>query len=142
MKIHEETFTALNGSCAEPGQLFFDIESTGLNPRYASVYLIGCSWFAEGEWQLRLYFADDRRAEREVLAAFAELTENFDTLVHFNGDRFDIPFLQERMRLYRMADPFCGMGSVDLLKCVRPYKRLLGLENLKQKTLEVFLGLE
>ena len=142
MKIHEETFTALNGSCAEPGQLFFDIESTGLNPRYAAVYLIGCSWFEDGEWQLRLYFADDRRAECDVLRTFADLLRGFSTVVHFNGDRFDIPFLQERMARYGLGDPFAGMGSIDLLKRVRPYKKLLGVENLKQKTLERFLGID
>ena len=142
MKIHEETFTALNGSCAEPGQLFFDIESTGLNPSYAAVYLIGCSWFEDGEWQLRLYFADDRRAECDVLRTFADLLRGFSTVVHFNGDRFDIPFLQERMARYGLGDPFAGMESIDLLKRVRPYKKLLGVENLKQKTLERFLGID
>ena len=142
MKIHEETFTALNGSCAGPGQLFFDIESTGLNPRYAAVYLIGCSWFEDGEWQLRLYFADDRRAECDVLRTFADLLRGFSTVVHFNGDRFDIPFLQERMSRYGLGDPFAGKESIDLLKCVRPYKKLLGVENLKQKTLERFLGID
>ena len=122
--------------------LALDIETTGLSPKNNSVYLIGCSWFADGQWQLRLFFADDRRAEKEVLAAFAELARGFSTLVHFNGDRFDIPFLQERMRRYGMYEPFSGMESVDLLKCVRPFKKLLGVENLKQKTLEVFLGMD
>ena len=142
MKIINETFRSASGRTADEDWLFFDIESTGLSPRAASVYLIGCSWYerAEDLWRLRLYFADSRRSEPEVLGAFADLLAGFSCVTHFNGDHFDIPFLKYRYAKYGMDDPFKGKDSVDLLKRVRKYKKLLGVENLKQKTLERYLG--
>ena len=73
--------------------VFFDIETTGFSAGYNTVYLIGCIW-PEGD-QLRFiqWFADTKTAETDVLNAFFEFLKNFRTLVHFNGDMFDIPFV-------------------------------------------------
>ena len=40
-----------------------------------------------------------------------------------------------------MPSPFCRMDTADIYRMVRPYKELLGLERLNQKTIEQFLGL-
>ena len=121
--------------------LFFDIETTGFSGDYASVYLIGCVWHDGNTWILTQYFAETRDAEEEVLDAFFALLRTKRILVHFNGDWFDIPFLTKRCVFYKKDWNFEAVESFDIYKKIRPLKKLLGLENLKQKSIERFLGI-
>ena len=75
--------------------LFFDIETTGFSGDTSNLYLIGCTYFQEGSWNLIQWFADTRQAESELLDAFFGFIKRFKTLIHFNGDRFDIPYLEK-----------------------------------------------
>lgn len=139
MKEIASTFFSPAGRTAEAGKLFFDIETTGLSADRAAVYLIGCAWYEKDTWRLKQWFADTKEAEKEILTAFAAHCARFDTLAHFNGDRFDIPFLTARCERARIPAPFSALKSQDLYRLAKPLKKLLGLGNLKQKTLEQFL---
>ncbi len=66
--------------------------------------------------------------------------EHYRYLIHFNGDGFDIPYLLKRCRAYDLDYGFLNIKSVDIYKIIKPYKKLLGLENLKQKSIECFLA--
>ena len=120
--------------------LFFDIETTGFSADTASLYLIGCVYFREGQWHLCQWFADSRQAEAQVLEAFFQRVQEFSILVHFNGDTFDLPFLQKRSQRLHLPCSFGGAASVDIYRKIRPLKQLLGLSSLKQKAVEDFLG--
>ncbi len=122
--------------------LFFDIETTGLSPKNASVYLIGCLSLIDGRWKLIQWMTERFLEERQVVEAFFEYCKNYDTLIHFNGDTFDIPFLKKCGENYSMKHPFDQMESIDLLKRIRPLKSRMSLENLKLKTIEKFLGID
>ena len=119
--------------------VFFDIETTGFSADYNTVYLIGCIW-PEGD-QLRFiqWFADTKTAEADVLNAFFEFLKNFCTLVHFNGDMFDIPFVTKRAKALKLTPAFDSVESVDIFRRIKPFKKLLGLPDMKQKTIERFL---
>ena len=74
--------------------LFFDIETTGLSPSSAQIYLIGALCFPKkGPAVLRQWFAASLFEEQELLRSFFAFAAPFRTLVHFNGQRFDLPFL-------------------------------------------------
>lgn len=120
--------------------LFFDIETTGFSGDYNRLYLIGCTFFRSGSWRLIQWFADTEEAEPELLAAFFSFLRNFSSVIHFNGDGFDIPFLLKRCRAYGLPMDFSGVSSIDIYKKIRPYRALLGLESMKQKAIERFLG--
>ena len=122
--------------------LFFDIETTGFSADTALVYLIGCVWYQEGSWNLAQWFADSKEAEKEILAAFFSWAGKFSTLVHFNGDTFDIPFLEKRCARLKLPYSLNGLNSVDIYRKIRPLKKLLGLCSLKQKAVEAFLGVD
>ena len=119
--------------------VFFDIETTGFSADYNTVYLIGCIW-PEGD-QLRFiqWFADTKTAEADVLNAFFEFLKNFCTLVHFNGDMFDIPFVTKRAGTLKLTPTFDCVESIDIFRRIKPFKKLLGLPDMKQKTIERFL---
>lgn len=124
-----------------PDLLFFDIETTGFSGETSSLYLIGCACYRENHWQLYQWFADTEEAEPELLHAFFSFLGNFSILVHFNGDSFDIPYLIKRCRHYGLPYDFSGVTSLDIYRKIKPYKELLGLESLKQKAIEQFLGI-
>ena len=121
--------------------LFFDIETTGFSGDASQVYLIGAVFWENGGWQLIQWFADTPASEPELLNAFFSLLKRYSVLVHFNGDTFDIPFLLKRCRQYGLPCSFSEVQSVDLYKRIRPFRKLLGLDSLKQKAIERFLGI-
>lgn len=121
--------------------LFFDIETTGFSGDTSQLYLIGCVYHDGFGWKLIQWFADTRQAEAELLDAFFAFMKRFTTLIHFNGDRFDIPYLEKCCRRLGLSHSFEGMESMDIYKKIRPYRKLLGLESMKQKAIEQFLGI-
>lgn len=126
----------------EPEQLlFFDIETTGLSADSSNLYLIGCIFYRNHAWRLIQWFADTVDSERQLLLSFFEYAKSFSCLIHFNGDSFDIPYLQKRCAALGLDLGFSDMASLDIYKKIKPFKKLLGLENLKQKTIEKFLGI-
>lgn len=130
-------------SLGDPDQfLFFDIETTGLGAGNAQVYLIGAlTHSTDAGWVLRQWFADGMTDESELLRSFFDYAKGFRTLVHYNGDSFDIPFLLNCAAQYRIPHPFSGMNSLDLYRAVRPYRNLFPTERMNQKSMERFLGI-
>lgn len=121
--------------------LFFDIETTGFSGDTSNLYLIGCVFYRENTWQLVQWFADTAQSEVELLHEFFKLLNDFKLLVHFNGDGFDIPYLQKRCRHFQLDYSFDSVESFDIYKKIKPYRCLLGLDSMKQKALEHFLGI-
>lgn len=119
--------------------LFFDIETTGFSGDYSNLYLIGCTYYQDDCWNLIQWFADTKAAESELLDRFFSFLGNYKILIHFNGDGFDIPYLLKRCKHLKKNYDFSGIESVDIYKKIKPYKKLLGLESMKQKAIEQFL---
>lgn len=122
--------------------IFFDIETTGFSPARTSLYLIGCATRTGSILCLDQFFAETKSEESEVIHAFFSLLEKYDTILSFNGIGFDIPYLKAKCSTYHIADPFECHTYVDLYKEVSRIKRLLALPNLKQKSIETFLGID
>lgn len=145
MEIFENTVKNINikyplENLSEPSSvLFLDIETTGLSPANSEVYLIGTACVMDGRLYIRQFFAEKPTEEREILKAFSEYMRSFDTIVTFNGNKFDIPFLEKRSFEYGIDMNFAEKKGIDIYKRIKPYKKLLGLPDMKQKTLERFM---
>ena len=79
-KIYKETPFAI-----------FDIETTGLNPFYNKVILIGMLYYNGSQLILEQLFCRSSREEMKLVAAFVEKIKSFHLLISYNGDNFDIP---------------------------------------------------
>ena len=125
----------------------FDIETTGLSPFKSFTYIIGVNVFEDGQWKIIQLFNDDGKSEPEMIRCFMSMIKDYDVLVEFNGDTFDIPYIRKRMDFIEskfhihLTDNFNEIESFDLMKMVRQYKFALGLPNIKQKTVEKYLGI-
>ncbi|MCR4739283.1 MAG: ribonuclease H-like domain-containing protein [Lachnospiraceae bacterium] len=120
--------------------LFFDIETTGLSKERTNLYLIGAGYFSEGAFNLIQWFADNPSEENYILDDFLAFSEGFETLIHFNGNRFDMPYIDYKAGIYGYENSLDSLKSIDIYTLVKPFKKLLGLQSLKQRDIEMFLG--
>lgn len=121
--------------------LFFDIETTGLSADISSLYLIGCVYNEQGSWHLMQWFADEYHEEQELIKAFFAFTGNYSYLLHYNGNGFDIPYLEKKCAQYNLPYTFDNVESIDLYKKFLPFKKVLNLSSIKQKKVEELFGL-
>ncbi len=128
-------------NCLPEEILFLDIETTGLSPKNSDIYLIGVAYFQGHTWHVSQFFAESPEHECEILNALLNLAKSFKYVLHFNGDRFDIPFIQDKIEKYVLTDTIKKLISFDLYKQVAPFKAQLGLPDCKQKTIELYLGI-
>ena len=140
--------------------IYFDIETTGFRASTSSLYMIG--WAVRGDsfgmsksrpgtdgrdlpqdgdcrWIVTQIMAQSRAEEVLLLEHFRDILTEYDTIVEFNGDRFDLPYMREKYAQYRMEDPLSRLRTVDLYQEIRPFKKALGLTRLNQKSVEQFL---
>lgn len=122
--------------------LFLDIETTGFSANNSNLYMIGCSYFTQNGYETCQWMAENPEEESSVLTAFFEFASNFECLIHFNGSSFDLPFLVQKCTQHSLSYNFLNFQSIDIYRKIAPYKMLLNLPNLKQKTVERFLEID
>lgn len=122
--------------------LFIDIETTGFVANSSQLYLIGCAFYETGNWYIRQYFANAPEDEAELITAFYQFAKRFKTLIHFNGNNFDIPYLNQKCLQLSLDFSFQHFNGFDIYKRIAPYKLFLKIPNCKQKTLEQYIGID
>jgi uncharacterized protein YprB with RNaseH-like and TPR domain len=96
---------------------FLDIETTGLSPT-TYLFLIGLMFWEKSDFVAELVFARNYAEETAVLRYVRDTLARFDSVVTYNGDRFDLPFIETRLATTRV-EPLEPFASVDLLYTAR-----------------------
>lgn len=129
--------------CVPTQTLFLDIETTGLYAKSSVLYMIGCVYLSEEDgpahWRSIQWFSTNYDDEENVLEAFVQFAADYRFLIHFNGNSFDIPYLQNKLEHYQPEFDLNRFEGIDIYRRISPYKRFLKLPDCKQKTLEDFL---
>lgn len=118
--------------------LYLDIETTGLSPETSALTVIGC---CEKDGTVVQWFNESGMEQKTILSSFLSYADMFDTLVTYNGETFDLPFLKKKCKEYGLSDSIEVKNCVDLYKLLRSWRHLLPLQNLKQKSVEEFIGI-
>lgn len=139
MKTFEMT-PDLNIKDVPPGAVFLDIETTGLSAERSHLYLFGCLWQEDGSWRFKQWLLESPFEERRALSEISDHIGRFSLLIHFNGDRFDLPYLDIHAREREIDPPFLNLPSLDLYKQLRGCKNLFSMPGARQKDFENFLG--
>lgn len=121
--------------------LLYDIETTGLNPKNARLYLIGVLLFHEENMELIQYFAENVCDEAEMLEEFFSLCKEKKTLISFNGEGFDNRFIESMAKTYGKLPLHLKLHQIDLFKLIRKRKKFYELESCSLKSCERFLGI-
>lgn len=121
---------------------FFDIETTGLSPKYNNIILTGFVIIdtVNLSGELIQYFAENTLEEKNILLETIETLKNVDYVVTYNGKSFDMPFLYERCK--NEAISYERLYNLDLYQLVKNHSTLKNtLGSLSQKSIEKFMGI-
>ncbi len=132
------------GAILQDGDLFVDIETTGLSRAKHPIYLIGTAApCGDGAYELCQFFAETRAQEPEILSAFHTYLSDgaYRRIITFNGNRFDLPYLSARAEKYGIPLALDALASFDIYKELTARKDFFQLQNYRQKTVEQFLGI-
>lgn len=122
---------------------FLDIETTGFSRKYDLIYLIGLVFYdyEKKSWNLVQIFADNKNSEKDLLLKLIDYVKDFDMIISYNGDSFDIPFINTRLKLYDIDFNLFSIENFDIYRFIRENKIYLNFENYKLKTVEKNLGI-
>lgn len=96
--------------------VFLDTETTGLSGGAGTVaFLVGYGYVEDNLFKVKQLLIPDYSCEVEMLTILSYELSRFDTVIHFNGKRFDVPLLQNRCVLKRLEDFTLHLAQLDLL---------------------------
>jgi len=123
-------------ACLPAGAVFLDLETCGLGS--STIFLAGVIYHVGGGYRLSQLLARHYGEEAALLWRLAQLVEDKQVLVTFNGKSFDWPCVLDRTVCHRLPPPGQDMTHCDLLHHARRrYKH--ELPNCKLQTLEWYL---
>ena len=104
---------AVAACAAAPSLLFIDLETTGLAGGAGTyAFLVGCGVVRRRHRSAsRQFFLSSFAAERALLEAVADVAATAGTVVTYNGKSFDLPLIETRFALHRLATPFAGAAA-------------------------------
>lgn len=139
-ETHRSKFQTLEYYYPPEDLLVFDIETTGFTAEHTILYLIGCAYYENHQWKICQWFNQDGNSEQTILKQFFLFAKKYKYIVTYNGDGFDIPYLSKKAVLYKMENILLEKESIDIYKQIRFLKEYLHIDNMKQKSVERFLG--
>ncbi|GAU79190.1 ribonuclease H-like domain-containing protein [Fusibacter sp. 3D3] len=123
---------------------FIDIETDGLSHKN-KIVLIGMVIFSDQTKTGKVIqlFNEDYQSERDILKQFFVLLEahKINYFVSFNGDSFDFPFINARLKALKVNRMLNKKFNIDLLRVVRQNKVFFPFESYTLKSLEKFIGI-
>ncbi len=148
MKIINEEFKVKNPTnhlfdCYFGGLTWatFDIETTGLSPKNSSLILVGIGAKKDDETGIAYQFFSEGDDEAQLIEETLAFLSDVDVVITYNGASFDIPFFKERAEKLGFKDvklPY----NLDLYNVIRRFSDIGNFTpNLKQTTIESFLGI-
>lgn len=119
-------------------QLVLDIETTGLDSSLDYLVLLGLIYQFDGKTYIIQHFAEDNSEEIRLLKIYKKLVENKE-IITYNGDIFDIPFLNQRLIKYNM-DPIFP-DSLDIYKVISSKRKYFDFQSLRLMDIEKEVGI-
>ena len=132
-----------------PDAVFLDIETTGLGRENSIITVIGCAYVESEVLYLIQWFNNDAISEESMLTELdAFLKTRPFTLVTFNGEKFDLPFLKAHFYYNELSPEEDYHPSIDRAPSLDLYKALRGFAPLfpggrsTQKSMERYAGID
>ncbi|BCJ85876.1 ribonuclease H-like domain-containing protein [Effusibacillus dendaii] len=117
----------------------FDIETTGLRDD-PNAHLVSACLGLSKEDPLE-YFVNEPPAEKQILTELAEKLGEMEVIVTWNGDRFDIPFLNDRFQYWNIPFQINPLTSLDLYKIADKMKIAGVIPSAALQVVERFYGI-
>lgn len=125
--------------------LLLDIETTGIMSSRSKIYLLGLGEmqsFADNELHITFtqYFSENFSDELKMLQFLQEKISKTKGFITYNGNQFDLRFIQDCADAYHMDLSLKRSENIDFLHMAKKYRNLLGFKSVKQREVESVLG--
>ncbi|MGN0255590.1 MAG: ribonuclease H-like domain-containing protein [Chordicoccus sp.] len=111
--------------------VILDIASHGRYWRSSPLVSVSVISQEAGEPRETTWLSEKEPDEYDILEALGKYLPGHDTVITFNGQSYDIPFLKKKFSAYGLSDPLAGIRQRDLFREYRPLKAVLGLPSGK-----------
>lgn len=119
-------------------EIILDIETTGLDPLRDNLVLLGFIVFEGEKSYIIQYFAEDNFEEERLLKIYLKITED-KTIITYNGDKFDIPFLNIRLDKFGLEPIF--PATKDIYKTISSHRKYFTFESMRLMDMEKHIGI-
>lgn len=119
--------------------LFFDIETTGFHRVYDHLISITLMHFENNSWKITQLFAESQEDEVDLLNYAKTIFDLKKMHITYNGNAFDVPFLNIKYNYYNILTSLNKSKSYDLYRIA---KKALNLSSYKLKFIEQHLGID
>ena len=120
-------------------ECILDIETTGLDPTKDSLVVLGLIYFYKDNFYIDQYFAKNDNEEFKLLKIYKKKIKD-KKLITYNGDIFDLPFLNIRL-INNNLDPVFP-DNKDIYKIIKSKRKLMEFESMKLSNIEKRFGIE
>lgn len=120
-------------------ECILDIETTGLDPNTDSLVVLGLIYFNKDKFYVDQYFAKNDKEEIRLLKIYKEKIKN-RKLITYNGDVFDLPFLN--IRLTKKNEEAVFPENKDIYKIIKAKRKLIEFNSMKLIDIEKRFGIE
>lgn len=120
--------------------VFLDIETTGFDRLKSQLTVIGLMMFTGSNLTLHQLFCEKRSDEKNVLLRLNELLKGKRALLTFNGNSFDVPYLNAKFQQASVSSMLQKLCSIDLYEVAKIVYS--GHKGLKLKDIERYLSIE
>ncbi|MDD6550191.1 MAG: ribonuclease H-like domain-containing protein [Lachnospiraceae bacterium] len=135
---------------SKDGDVYLTIETTGLSPDRHRIISATAGKVVDGKIETLTFFSENDNDELAVIEHIIQEIKNASRLITWNGESFDLRFLQHRAETFAIKADFNSSfvkiqgsttPSYDLSAMLRPVKRLLPDESLSVYSLLEDIGL-
>ncbi|WP_416335232.1 ribonuclease H-like domain-containing protein [Anaerococcus sp. DFU013_CI05] len=119
-------------------EIILDIETTGLDAIHDNLVLLGLIVFEGDKSYIMQYFAEDNSEEIRLLEIYLKVTKD-KKIITYNGDKFDIPFLNMRLDKYNLNPIF--PDTIDIYKIIAYHRKYFTFESMKLMDIEKHIGI-
>lgn len=120
-------------------EIILDIETTGLDASIDQLVLLGIIEYEDDNCYIKQYFAEDDNEEIKLLNVYLKHVVD-KKIITYNGDKFDIPFLNIRL-MQNKLDPIFP-EAIDIFKILASQRKYFSFESMKLSDIEKYLGIE
>lgn len=120
--------------------LVLDIETTGLDINRDKLVLLGIVKRDDNKTYIYQYFAENDDEETRLLNIYLREVED-RRLITFNGDNFDIRFLNARLIDHKLFPVFPDQ-SLDIYKVIKWNSKFFSYDSMRLVDIEKLIGIE
>lgn len=119
-------------------EIILDIETTGLDSKRDQLVLLGFIGYENDKCYIIQYFAEDNSEESRLLEIYLNMIES-KKVITYNGDKFDIPFLNMRLDYHKLLPVF--PETLDIYKLISRHRKYFVFESMKLMDIEKSIGI-